>query len=272
MSAREALILLPPSEGKASGGDGAPWAPGTMALDLDAERQKVLRSLNAAMRSNAATRGALLGVKGGALSQASAANRAVRSAPTLPAIERYTGVLYDALDPASLSGEARAALGRRVLIFSGLWGVVAPQDPIPDYKLKMGASLGPLGRLSTWWRASIDRALEDRLAAATRVWNLLPGEHDAAWTAPEGIEVLAVRFCDLRPDGSLSTVSHWNKLLKGALVRELVSNADLEPAALARWRHPLGYRLRPELEQRRADGVTLLTFVSDGDGGSTSAG
>ena len=37
------LILLPPSEGKAAGGTGAPWAPGTMAVDLDALREKVLR-------------------------------------------------------------------------------------------------------------------------------------------------------------------------------------------------------------------------------------
>jgi hypothetical protein len=38
------------------------------------------------------------------------------------------------------------------LMGGGLWGVVAPRDPIPDYKLKMGASIGRLGKLSTWWR------------------------------------------------------------------------------------------------------------------------
>ncbi len=150
----EPLILVPPAEGKASGGDGAPWAPGSMAVDLDRQRERALRSLTSAMRSNAAARAKLLGVKGDALAAATAANRAVREAPTLPAIERYTGVLYGALDHASLAPAARRRLDEQLLVVSGLWGLVAPTDRIPDYKLKMGASLGPLGRLSTWWRPS----------------------------------------------------------------------------------------------------------------------
>ena len=92
-------------------------------------------------------------MKGKALVAATAANRAVAKAPTLPAIERYTGVLYDALDHRSLSAAHRRRLDASVVIFSGLWGAVMPADPIPDYKLKMGAALPPLGKLSTWWRA-----------------------------------------------------------------------------------------------------------------------
>jgi hypothetical protein len=44
------LILLPPSEGKAPGGDGPPWRPGTMALDLDERRARLLQRLRTAMR------------------------------------------------------------------------------------------------------------------------------------------------------------------------------------------------------------------------------
>jgi uncharacterized protein len=42
-------------------------------------------------------------------------------------------------------------------------------------------------------------------------------------------------------------VSHWNKLLKGALVRHLVAAQLTEPAGLAEFRHPEGYAYRPEL-------------------------
>ena len=174
------LILLPPSEGKAPGGDGPPWERGSLSIDLDVERARVRRALNAAMKRNEASRSKLLDVKGKALVDATAANRAVTKAPTLPAIERYTGVLYDALDHRSLSAEHRRRLDASVVIFSGLWGAVMPADPIPDYKLKMGAALPPLGKLSTWWCRPLSARLVG-LAAGRHVWNLLPNEHALAW-------------------------------------------------------------------------------------------
>ena len=38
-------------------------------------------------------------------------NAALRTAPTLPAVDRYTGVLYDALDASSLRGPVRRWVG-----------------------------------------------------------------------------------------------------------------------------------------------------------------
>lgn len=234
-----------------------------MAVDLDERRSTQIAALHAAMRGSAAARGKLLGVKGEALDAATAANQSVLTSPTLPAIDRYTGVLYGELDAASLPAAARRRLGRSVLIFSGLWGLVAPGDPIPDYKLKMGASLGRAGRLATWWREPLTEALTD-VARGRAVWNLLPGEHDAAWR-PQDVPLrdhYTVRFLERGPDGSLRAVSHWNKLLKGALVRHLLEHPDHGPAELAQWEHPLGYRLAPELTDT-AEGRTQLSFVQD---------
>jgi len=95
------LILLPPSEGKATGGTGVAWTSGGMAVDLDAERRKVISALATAMRGREADRAKLLGVTGQTLADATAADRMITKSPTLPAIERYTGVLYDALDHGS---------------------------------------------------------------------------------------------------------------------------------------------------------------------------
>ena len=143
--ARPPLLLLPPSEGKAAGGTGAPWGPGSMvAPELDERRAKAMVALARAMKGSGVARGKLLGVKGVALDAATEANREVATAPTLPAIDRYTGVLYDALClPARGRPRSGGASTTQVRILSGLWGVVAPGDPIPDYKLKMGASIGP---------------------------------------------------------------------------------------------------------------------------------
>jgi hypothetical protein len=42
-------------------------------------------------------------------------------------------------------------------------------------------------------------------------------------------------------------VSHWNKLLEGAVVRHLLAAQLTEPAGLAEFRHPAGCAYRPEL-------------------------
>ena len=260
------LILLPPSEGKADGGTGPPWRPGTMAVDLDEQRRAVCAALVRAMGSSGPSRAKLLGVKGDALARATATNLAIGEAPTSRAIDRYTGVLYGELDAASLAAAQRRRLRSSVLIFSGLWGLVAPDDPIPDYKLKMGATLPRLGKLSTWWREPLTGALLER-ATGRVVWNLLPNEHDAAWRPAEVPfrELRTVRFLERRPDGSLVAVSHWNKLLKGALVRFLLDEPDAGPDRLAEWEHPLGYRLDPAMTAR-SGGSTVLSFVQRGAG------
>ena len=244
-------MLLPPSEGKAPGGDGPPWdAAATRFPDLADARREVLAALGAAMEADEATRGALLGVKGQSLARATEANRTAATAPTRPAIERYTGVLYDALDTASLTATVRRRLDRQVLILSGLWGVVAPDDPVPDYKLKMGARLDGLGRLAAWWSPRLAPVLGE-VAGGRVVWDLLPNEHAAA-VAPlvSARRVVTVRFLDDVERGGerrLVTVSHWNKLLKGALVRHVLTEQLDDPAGLESFEHPEGYGFRPDL-------------------------
>ncbi len=258
------LILIPPSEGKAAGGRGRPWQPGSMRIaTLDPQREQVMAALAAAMRQPEAALAKLLGVKGDALAAAVVANAAVATAPTRPASDRYTGVLYDALDVGSLPAIAKRRLGSQVVIFSGLFGLVAPGDRIPDYKLKMGATLAGTGRLATFWRPHIDAVL-DGVTAKRTVWNLLPGEHASAWSGPAaGSREIHVRFLDDVPRGrqrQLVTVSHWNKLLKGALVRHVLETNLADPDGLARFEHPLGYRYRPDLTEadRRGTHVALV--------------
>jgi cytoplasmic iron level regulating protein YaaA (DUF328/UPF0246 family) len=226
------VILLPPSEGKATGGTGRGWSAGTMAhADLDRARREVLR----AARSVGATR---------------------LRAPTLPAMERYTGVLYQGLAWGTLPGAARRRGEAQVRIASGLWGLVAPADPIPAYRLKMSASLDGLGRLSTWWRPRLAPVVAD-LTDGRVVWDLLPNEHAAAmdWTAAQPARRVTVRFVDAEG----RTVSHWNKLLKGSLVRWVLTECPAGPEALGSFEHPLGYRFDPAAST--LDGVVAAVVL-----------
>lgn len=67
----------------------------------------------------------------------------------------------------------------RVLVPSGLWGLVAAADPIPAYRLKMSARVPPIGSLAAFWRPRITPVI-DRLAGGGWIIDLLPREHAAA--------------------------------------------------------------------------------------------
>ena len=135
--------------------------------------------------------------------------------------------------PAARQRAAAHRLGARV----GWWH---PTDPLPPYRLKMSASLEGLGRLSTWWKPRLAPVLAD-LTDGRVVWDLLPHEHEAAmaWDATTPGRRVTIRFLDAEG----KTVSHWNKLLKGSLVRWLLLEQPAGPEALGSFHHPLGYRL-----------------------------
>ena len=235
------VVLLPPSEGKAEGGSGPPWSDATMRFDLDAGRHRVLAAARTRLPAD------------------------ITGAPTMAAIDRYTGVLYGGLAYHDLARALRHRVDAQVVVFSGLWGLVAPRDPIPAYKLKMAAAVPRLGRLSTWWRPRIAPVLDAHVDGRV-VWDLLPNEHAAAWPESDApARRIVVRFLDdvVRRDGSaLVTVSHWNKLLKGALVRHVVEHQLTDPDALARFEHPQGYRYRPELTEELGDRL-VVALVAD---------
>ena len=243
------LILLPPSEGKSSGGGGLPWSETTQSFSkLESARKEVIKALKTAMKSSVEERSKLLGVGEAKTDEATKANLSVNTGKTLPAIERYTGVLYDALEYAALSAKLKKRVDSQVVIFSGLWGILRPGDRIPDYKLKMGAKLPTLGKPSVFWKSLISESLAD--AASGVVWDLLPKEHSAGWDSSICGTKIRVSFLDdVVKDGkrTLVTVSHWNKLLKGSLVRFLAESQIDDPSGLKGFKHPEGYVYKPSL-------------------------
>lgn len=137
-------ILLPPSETKRSGGVGA-FAPDALAFaeTIAPARARVRAALEAlSADEDAAVRALKLGKKS---RDEIAHNRVLGESGALPAIERYSGVLYDALDAPSLDAPARRWLDSHVLVQSALFGLVSAADPIPAYRLSAGSRLPALG-------------------------------------------------------------------------------------------------------------------------------
>ncbi|MEU2612009.1 peroxide stress protein YaaA [Micromonospora sp. NPDC007271] len=222
------LILLPPSEGKAEAGTGRRLDLTRLSLpELTPAREEVLGALVAlcAGPDEAAARAAL-GLSEGQRGEVRR-NARLREAGTAPAGRIYTGVLYEALDLASLPPAAGRLARRSVLVSSGLWGAVRLTDRIPPYRCPVGARLPGIGALSAYWR----RALAPAMATAAGggpVLDLRSGAYAATW-APRGevaertvtVRVLHERDVDGVP--TRSVVSHFNKATKGRLVRDLLT-------------------------------------------------
>ncbi|MGO3362623.1 MAG: peroxide stress protein YaaA [Corynebacterium sp.] len=219
------FILLPPSETKAPGGDGP-------ALDVSALS---FPSLNDIRRRNIADLTALdvddaLGVLGisGKLRGEAEANAHLQDAPTMPAILRYTGVLYDALDAPSLSPAAQSRLG----VGSALFGVLGAGDMVPHYRLSAGTKLPGAGTAGTpptmkaRWGTAVSEALSGVQESTGTVVDLRSGGYQQLGRLPGAV---TVRVESVRDDGTRKVVSHFNKHYKGVLARVLASaEASLE--------------------------------------------
>ncbi|MDO4920047.1 YaaA family protein [Kocuria sp.] len=211
------LILLPPSESKTAPASGDPLdLPALSLARLTPEREQLVDTLAAvSVRDDALE---VLGV-GPSLAADVARNRELRTAPAAPALEVYTGVLYDALDADTLSPAGRAAADESLLVVSALWGAVRPGDRIPAYRLSMGTALPGTGRLSTWWKPRLSPVL-DELAAGKVVVDCRSAAYAAAWRAP-ALRTVSVRVEQRRPDGSRAVVSHHAKHTRGLVARAL---------------------------------------------------
>lgn len=219
MGATPFVILLPPSEGKASGGnEKSPWmcesgAFGDLLGDYRCEVATQLRAVKGGDQK-------LLGVKGIHLEHAQESNRSLLGSPSLPAWQRYTGVVWDHLDLASFVGASRTAATKRIFIPSGMAGLVRADDPLPDYRLKMGARFAPFGTMSGWWRDDLTDAFASHVRKAL-VIDLLPQEHKAAfnWDAlPHTVRI------DLVSKKGAVVGGHNAKAAKGLLARHLLQS------------------------------------------------
>ncbi|MFY9920406.1 MAG: peroxide stress protein YaaA [Mycobacterium sp.] len=221
------IVLLPPSETKRAGGDGPP-------LRLDALSFPALNPLRGtlvdelvALAADAPSCRRSLGLS--ATQDAEIArNLALWESPTLPAINRYTGVLYDALDIESLSGTALSRARTRLAVGSALFGLLRADDPIPAYRLSASSKLPGQPTLVARWRPVLEPVLAE-IAAEELVVDLRSGSYAGLGRLPAAVRVDVVSE---HSDGRRTVVTHFNKAHKGRLARALVSSrAEPDDAA-----------------------------------------
>ncbi|ONM46190.1 peroxide stress protein YaaA [Nocardia donostiensis] len=218
------LVLLPPSEAKSDGGSGAPLDLRELAFpQLTGVRERLVEELVGLAADPAASRAALgLGKTDGPIAHNVAHhiahNAALRTSPTRPALERYTGVLYDALGTRSFTKAQRAKAYARLAIGSALFGAVRAGDPIPAYRLSGGSKLPGLPTLAAVWKDHLTPALGAETDGEL-VIDLRSGAYQQLGKVPGAITASVLTE---HADGSRIVVSHFNKHHKGLLARALV--------------------------------------------------
>ncbi len=245
-------ILLPPSETTQSGGN--PFAPDMFDYrtsntfnyfnELNTDRRKLISAMQEAIEEGEGLE-EMFGVGGEEVEAVLGVNSEIYDAPLMSALDRFSpGVMYDAMDFPGLPTGAQRRLLENGIIFSGLFGLLRPDDLIPDHRLPMSAVVPGIGKLSDYWRPLISPVLNKELEGAF-VWNLLPAVQMAAWDDEATYErIVRVSFYE-QDDGKRTEITDEKARLEGKLVNFIVRESleDLEP--LLEWTHPDGYQYDP---------------------------
>jgi len=205
------LILLPPSESKTGRTRGRPLdLPSLSFPELTETRRAVAAALaKVSAHPDAFT---VLGVAP-SLTAEVARNLVLETAPALPAARVYTGVLYDALDLATLDTVARRRANRWLVTVSALFGAVRPSDSIVPYRLSMAVNLPGVGPLASTWKPELAQVLPSAAGRGVIV-DCRSSTYAAAWT-PSGD--LADRWVQVRVPGA----THMAKHTRGLVARHL---------------------------------------------------
>lgn len=272
-------ILLPPSEVKNPGGRGLPLSRRQRRHPIEDSRQLVLQALDQLLAAGDPDAARALLMPDSIAAEALQANRRIRTAPTMPALDRYAGVVYDGLFLQPPSDAARAVANRELLIFSGLFGVLRGGDPVPPYRVPAKAALPGLGVLATFWRPRLEDVMPALLDRGLLL-DLRSTDYAAMWQpAGHGSRagaLVSVRVLSPRPDGSLGVISFASKLAKGRLTTALLERraagqpVDSVDDIAAAWAVAGGSDL---LERPTQAGLTLelITATAAGPAGSTGS-
>ncbi len=238
-------VLLSPADQKQPGGN--PFAPdmfdyrtsGTFNYfdNLNPDRRELIDALQEVIaKEDDETLAEVFGLEGYELEEAVRVNEEIYDAPLMSALDRYSpGVMYAAMDFANLPTGAQRRLLENGVVLSGLFGLLRPDDLIPNYQLGMDASLPDIGPVADYWRPIIspilNESLEDRW-----VWDMLPEVHRGAWTDEHTYRARAeVRFEHTEDGERVPITGEDLDVQRGQFVNFIVQETAEEMEDLREW-------------------------------------
>ena len=142
----------------------------------------------------------------------SLASMNIFNAPSLKAIERYTGVAYEYLNYPSLDTSSQAYIDSHTLIFSNLFGPILASDLIPEYKLHQGESLNGF-KAELFYKEHFSHAIDTWIGDES-ILDLRAGFYEKFYTCTS--PYITMKFLKRG-----KVVSHFAKAYRGYVLREV---------------------------------------------------
>jgi cytoplasmic iron level regulating protein YaaA (DUF328/UPF0246 family) len=210
------IFLLPPSETKEPGGKEMPKA--LSHKELDKTRKLLQQALIEICKTPTLAAKALkLGPQQLAEIQV---NLELAQPKCMPALDRYTGTLYDALKDGGVTTAMRTRASKAVFIQSSLFGLISAGDEIPNYRLSAVSKL-PGVNLKSLWQAAHE-TLWSKYAKEI-VIDMRSNSYAELAPVPKTLScyTLDVLLEDKR--GKRRRLNHFNKQAKGQFLRSALT-------------------------------------------------
>ena len=204
-------ILLAPAEIKKEGGNNQLYCQDNFTFkDIFEKRDIVVKNyVEFIENSTVEELSKWFGLKN--LKECEKYSKSILEKHTRKAIQRYTGVAFDALDYDNLTKTEQNYCDENIVLFSNLFGILKADDLIPDYKYKQGAVLDNIDVIKHY-KENIKTTLDNYLG--DEVVDLRAGFYDKFYKP----SMLTITYKFLK-NGKV--VSHWAKHYRGLLVKEL---------------------------------------------------
>ena len=206
------IFLLPPSETKEPGGK--KMAKVLSHKELDKTRKVLqLALLDICKSPTLAAKALKLGPKQLGEIQV---NLDLANPKCLPALDRYTGTLYDALKAGGVTSAMRARASKTVFIQSSLFGLISAGDQIPNYRFSAGAKIPGLN-LKKLWQEAHETVWPKH--SKEIVIDMRSNSYAELAPAPEYLSCYTLDVVLEDKKGKRTRLNHFNKQAKGQFLR-----------------------------------------------------
>ena len=140
-----------------------------------------------------------------------------------PAISMFSGEVYRSFDYATLTPKQLALANDRILILSGLYGVLRPLDLVSPYRLEMKTKYNWKKDCSTLYQFWADRP-SNLLKESPIIVNLASQEYFAALDLQKINGRIITPLFKEKQNGTLKMVMMYAKNARGKMARFLIQN------------------------------------------------
>jgi cytoplasmic iron level regulating protein YaaA (DUF328/UPF0246 family) len=239
-------ILLPPSEGKNQNSTNNKYSIeksnkiNNYFIELDNLRYQISSNLKESITSSDETKHEkILDLKGKNLKSAIQKTLNFDNELTIPAINRYDGVMFKAINFQGMKNTQKENFNNSVIFIDGMFGLLKPQDLIPDYKLKITSKFGTFN-MTSFWKENLYQILNKIFQNTELVIDILPGAHRKVVNFSNAKNYVEIMFATLK-NGKLKNAGHESKKLKGEIINFIVEHDTISIDKLKTWKHSSGY-------------------------------